>query len=136
MTPRQKEVFDFIQSYISNRGFTPTYAEIMEAANIGRKSYLHWLLKNLEEQGKITITPYKARGLSINNETIREKHTIKTLKKQLEIAKKALYAYAYQTIKETETDEDGKEYDIEYPYSNDDGEVAKTALKQIEELKK
>ena len=61
---------------------------------------------------------------------------LETTTKQLEIAKKALDVYAYQTIKGTETYEDGEEYDIEYPYSNDDGEVAKTAIKQIEELNK
>lgn len=84
MTPRQKEIFDFIQSYISNRGFAPTYKEIMQSTGIRYKSQCFGLLKNLEQQGKITIDKAKARGISICKGTVREKEQIKRLQKQLE----------------------------------------------------
>lgn len=94
MTPRQKKVFDFIQSYISDRGFAPTYKEIMQATDIGYKSQCFGLLKNLEQQGKITIAKAKARGISICKGTVREKEQIKRLQKQLAIAVEALEDYA------------------------------------------
>jgi hypothetical protein len=87
----------------------------------------------IESQSELNTCNDGKRSSDVLVETISK---LETTTKQLEIAKKALDVYAYQTIKETETDEDGEEYDIEYPYSNDDGEVAKTALKQIEELNK
>ena len=89
--------------------------------------------KDVKSQHELSTTNDGKRSSDVLVETISK---LETTTKQLEIAKKALDVYAYQTIKGTETGEDGEEYDIEYPYSNDDGEVAKTALKEIEELNK
>ena len=123
MTPRQKEVLDFIQSYISNRGFAPTYEEIIQATNIGYKSYLNRVLKNLKEQGKIEITSYKARGISICKETVKEKEQIETLQKQLDIAVKAL-----RGVRVWANTGNGGEQAVK--------KLCNEALKEIEELNK
>lgn len=102
----------------------------LSTTNDGKRSS-DVLLSTIEELEKTK----KQLECGVNRELLYLKK-IEKLEKQLEIAKKALDVYAYQTIKGTETYEDGEEYDIEYPYSNDDGEVAKTALKQIEEQNK
>ena len=140
MTPRQKEIFDFIHSYISNRGFAPTYKEIMQSTGIRYKSQCFGLLKNLEQQGKITIDKAKARGISICKGTVREKEQIKRLQKQLEIAVKCLKQYAdrdnwYNTYKPNSLDECPIAYKErwkkEYGYKQAD-----KVLKKIEELNK
>lgn len=56
--------------------------------------------------------------------------------KNLEIAIEALKLYAYGQIESVEENIDGEDEIVTYPYSNDDGEVAKNALKQIKELEK
>ena len=48
LTSRQKDVLDFVKSYIVSHGYPPTVREIGQALNISSPATIHAHLKNLE----------------------------------------------------------------------------------------
>ena len=52
LTKRQRCVYEFIESYIHEKGFGPTVREIAEAVNLSSPSTVHVHLKTLEEKGR------------------------------------------------------------------------------------
>lgn len=64
LTQRQKDILDFLKSYIRDHGYPPTMREI------GERFGFTWLgarghLRALEKKGFIKINPLKARGLEV-----------------------------------------------------------------------
>ena len=57
LTKRQRSVYEFIESYIHEKGFGPTVREIAEAVNLSSPSTVHVHLKTLEEKGYIVRDP-------------------------------------------------------------------------------
>ena len=57
LTTRQKSVYEFIESYILQKGYGPTVREIAEA--------VHVHLKTLEEKGYIVRDPLKSRSIAL-----------------------------------------------------------------------
>lgn len=62
---KQKEVYNFILSYASNKGYPPSVREICEAVELRSTSSVHNHLQNLERQGLIRRDPTKPRALEI-----------------------------------------------------------------------
>lgn len=85
----------------------------------------------------MTIEPYNYNDepSGRTDTLIQALDKIERLEKQLNIAKHALIEYAYGQIQEVQ-EIDGEDVPLTYPYSNDEGEVAKNALKQIKKLEK
>lgn len=69
LSKRQQQVYDFIDSYIANKGFGPTVREIGEALNLSSPSTVHVHLKSLEEKGYIQRDPLKSRSISLTKKT-------------------------------------------------------------------
>ena len=69
LSKRQQQVYDFIDSYIANKGFGPTVREIGEALNLSSPSTVHVHLKSLEEKGYIQRDPLKSRSISLIKKT-------------------------------------------------------------------
>lgn len=67
LTSRQRSVYEFIESYIDQKGYGPTVREIAEAVNLSSPSTVHVHLKTLEEKGYIVRDPMKSRSISLPN---------------------------------------------------------------------
>ncbi len=65
LTARQQSVYDFIESYIEQKGFGPTVREIAEAVQLSSPSTVHVHLKTLEEKGYIERDQRKSRSISL-----------------------------------------------------------------------
>ena len=73
LTKKQKELFDFLKSYISENEISPSFEEMKEAVNLKSKSGIHRLITSLEQRGFIKRLKHKARAMEI---TKRSSNTI------------------------------------------------------------
>jgi repressor LexA len=64
LTPRQKEIFDFVRSFIKERGYPPSVREIGEHFNIYPRAVFDHL-KALERKGYLKRRGSMSRGLEI-----------------------------------------------------------------------
>lgn len=65
ITPRQREVLDFIHRFVEARGFAPTIAEIQSHFKLRSPSTVHHMLSALERAGKIRRIPNASRAIEI-----------------------------------------------------------------------
>ena len=65
LTTRQKSVYEFIESYILQKGYGPTVREIAEAVHLSSPSTVHVHLKTLEEKGYIVRDQLKSRSIAL-----------------------------------------------------------------------
>lgn len=65
LTKRQQRVYDFIESYIAQKGFGPTVREIADAVDLSSPSTVHVHLKTLEEKGYIVRDHLKSRSIAL-----------------------------------------------------------------------
>ena len=65
LTKKQKELLNYIQSFQSKSGVTPSYEEMKAALNLKSKSGIHRLVIALEERGFVKRLAHKARALEV-----------------------------------------------------------------------
>ena len=65
VTPRQREVFDYVTRFIEAKGHAPTIAEIRSYFGLNSPSTVHHLLSGLERESLIRRIPNVARGIEI-----------------------------------------------------------------------
>lgn len=65
MTPRQKQAYDFIRSFIDEKGYGPSYEEIQEAIGLASKSGVHRIIEGLEERDLIVRRPCMRRSIAL-----------------------------------------------------------------------
>src|SRR6476620_7169398 len=65
LTPRQREIYDFIKLKIESRGYGPTVREIGEAFEIKSPNGVMCHLKALEKKGLITREEHAARAIQL-----------------------------------------------------------------------
>ncbi|HBQ31751.1 MAG TPA: hypothetical protein DD739_03395 [Ochrobactrum anthropi] len=65
MTPRQKQAYDFIRSFIDEKGYGPSYEEIQEALGLHSKSGVHRIIEGLEERDLIVRRPGIRRSIAL-----------------------------------------------------------------------
>ena len=70
LTKRQSEVFEFVRSYLSRRGYAPSIEEIRDFLGLSAVSTVHKHLKFLEEKGLLTRTPHQSRGLELVDQDV------------------------------------------------------------------
>ena len=66
ITPKQKEILEYIKDQILTRGFPPAVREICEAVNLKSTSSVHSHLETLEKNGYIRRDPTKPRAIEID----------------------------------------------------------------------
>jgi repressor LexA len=66
MTKRQAELLQYIKGYIEKNGYSPSYAEMLQAMSLKSKSGIHRMIQSLEKRGKIKIVKYMARSVEVN----------------------------------------------------------------------
>lgn len=74
LTPRQREVFDFISAFIAKEGFSPTLEEITAGMGMKSKAAAHRLVSCLEQRGVITRRRSLARSIEICSQDSAEHH--------------------------------------------------------------
>ena len=69
LSKRQQQIYNFIESYIEQKGFGPTVREICEAVNLSSPSTVHVHLKTYHRrsQGCCACCRYKGRLQDIRN---------------------------------------------------------------------
>jgi repressor LexA len=72
LTPRQKEIYDFVSRFREARGFAPTIAEIRAQFGLSSPSTVHQLLTALEREGLIRRIAHARRGLEIVKQPVPE----------------------------------------------------------------
>lgn len=65
MTPRERQVYDFIGETIRTRGISPSTREIMAMLGVASTSNVDRIVKGLEKKGHIRRTPYAKRALRL-----------------------------------------------------------------------
>ena len=70
LTPKQKQVLEFVEAYIADRGLAPTYDEIGEAVGTCKVTVLAHL-QQLEKKGLIRRVPYASRAIELCGERAR-----------------------------------------------------------------
>ena len=68
LTPRQREILDYIRQEIRERGYPPSVREIGEAIGLSSSSTVHGHLARLEEKGFLRRDPDKPRAIEITGE--------------------------------------------------------------------
>jgi repressor LexA len=69
LTERQRQILDFLTSYLDAHGYPPTVREIGEAVGLASPSTVHAHLANLERAGLIKRDPAKPRALELTDRT-------------------------------------------------------------------
>lgn len=65
LTPRQREVYNFISRFSETHGYAPTIAEIRAHLGLSSPATVHQLLSALEREGLIRRIPNVSRGLEL-----------------------------------------------------------------------
>lgn len=69
ITPKQKEILEYIKQNIVKKGYPPAVREICEAVNLKSTSSVHSHLETLEKNGYIRRDPTKPRTIEILDDT-------------------------------------------------------------------
>lgn len=125
MTPTQKLYLDFIEQYIKEKGYSPSYREIAKAVNVKSTNSVFTMIKELQAQGYLEQRKRKYRTIKLS---CNDK--IKILQKKLDMAIKCLERYADH---ENWQDECAGASDCLFKYDYGYRE-AETVLEQIREL--
>ena len=72
LTPRQRDVYDFIRDKIVNRGYGPTVREIGRHFGIKSPNGVICHLKALQKKGLIHRNPKQSRAIELSEESVRE----------------------------------------------------------------
>ena len=65
LTKKQKELFVYLNNYISSNDISPSFEEMKKAVNLKSKSGIHRLITSLEQRGYIKRLKHKARAMEI-----------------------------------------------------------------------
>ena len=81
LTKKQKELFVYLNNYISSNDISPSFEEMKNAVNLKSKSGIHRLITSLEQRGYIKRLKHKARAMEITkdlpNKNIKSINSIK-----------------------------------------------------------
>ncbi|HAA37358.1 MAG TPA: repressor LexA, partial [Firmicutes bacterium] len=65
LTPRQRQIFEYIKQEVRTKNYPPSVREIGEAVGLSSSSTVHAHLAKLEEKGLIRRDPSKPRAIVI-----------------------------------------------------------------------
>lgn len=68
ITPKQRQCLTYIEGFIAEHGYSPSYAEIMASLGYRSKSAVHALVHKLSDRGKISIMPGRSRSVELRNQ--------------------------------------------------------------------
>lgn len=65
LTNAQRELLRFIETYILDHGYSPSFSEIAEGIGLKSKGPVHDMVQRLVERGRVSFTPGRARSITI-----------------------------------------------------------------------
>lgn len=65
LTKKQHDLLCFIESYIDEHGYSPSYEEMMDGLDHKSKSTIHRLITCLEQRGYVRRIPQAHRGIEV-----------------------------------------------------------------------
>lgn len=65
LTPRQREVLEWIVAYIDHHGYSPTYREIARGMGLPSTNNVWQFVQSLKERGAIDYVPARARSIRV-----------------------------------------------------------------------
>ena len=65
LTPRQRQVLEFVDAEVRHRGYPPSVREIGEAVGLSSSSTVHAHLAALQDKGYLTRDPTKPRAIEV-----------------------------------------------------------------------
>ena len=68
LTKKQKELFVYLNNYISSNDISPSFEEMKNAVHLKSKSGIHRLITSLEQRGYIKRLKHKARAMEITKD--------------------------------------------------------------------
>ncbi len=72
LSPRQRQVFEYIKSFYEDRGFPPTIREIGKRLGMSSTNAVRHHLRALTNAGLIEREPFTFRGIRMIGESVRE----------------------------------------------------------------
>jgi len=69
LTPRQRQILEYIQEYVATYGYPPSVREICAAVGLKSTSTVHGHLSRLENKGYLRRDPTKPRALELADRT-------------------------------------------------------------------
>lgn len=70
LTPKQKNVLEFLQRFIQENGYSPSYQEIANAFGLASRSTAQKYVERLKEAGFLEMESHSKRGMSIKQSGI------------------------------------------------------------------
>jgi repressor LexA len=105
LTPRQREVYDFIREKIRSRGYGPTVREIGTQFNISSPNGVMCHLKALEKKGLINREPNMSRAIQLSTESFTE------TRPGLRLAGRIAAGMLHEAVEQNETIDFGELFD-------------------------
>ena len=65
LTKKQRQILDYVESFVDNNGYSPSYEEIANAFNYSSLATVHEHLTNLEQKGFLRKNYNKSRSLEV-----------------------------------------------------------------------
>lgn len=76
LTPRQRQILEYICDYLKINGYPPSVREICRATNLKSTATVHGYLVQLEEKGCIFRNPQKPRALEVLDKRLYNRDTV------------------------------------------------------------
>lgn len=72
MPDKHQLVLDFIRAYIRLHGMSPSYQTIASGVGMKSKANIHRIIHKLQDDGLLTIRPYKFNSIKLIDRSARE----------------------------------------------------------------
>lgn len=77
LTPRQKQILNYIYDYYRANGYPPSVREICAATGLKSTATVHAYLVQLEKKGYLNRNPQKPRAIDLMNRKMIDRDTVK-----------------------------------------------------------
>ncbi len=86
LTRNQWAALAFIDSYVTEHGYSPKYDEIKVHLGMASKSYIHWLAQALEQRRYITRIVAHSRSIALTDDGRRAVATFRSVSRSSKLA--------------------------------------------------
>ena len=76
VSDKHQLVLEFIRAYIRFHGMSPSYQTIALGLGMKSKANIHRIIHKLQEEGHLTIRPYKFNSIKLTDRSAREMATL------------------------------------------------------------
>ncbi len=70
VTRRQKEILDFLETFVNRNGYSPSFEEIARGMNLKSLATVHKHITNLEKKGMLDRVHNRSRSIDVLGQTL------------------------------------------------------------------